>query len=292
MTETIIIMGPTAVGKTTLAIEIAQKYGLDIVSADSRQVYKGLNIGTGKDLLAYENAHVKHHLIDIVEPEIEYTLAHYQKDFSAIQHQFQEKNKSFIWCGGTGLYFLAILNQYQDTEIPENHELRKELENLAPEKLNELYQSLPHQAHDDIKSKRRLIRAIEKGYYLKKNQFEPSSSHKLTYEAFCITEARDEIIKNIDERLDFRFKNGMVEEVEQLLKNGLKTERLIRLGLEYKFITRYLVGEINKPQMIESLKIAIHQFSKRQMTFFRKMEKDGIAIKWLNKQDMKRRFGL
>lgn len=285
-------MGPTAVGKTSLAIALAQKAGSDVVSADSRQVYRGLDIGSGKDVKEYADAGVKAHLIDIVSPEIEYTLADYQEDFWQTHHELEAEGKDYVWCGGTGLYFLAILKQYADTQIPTNHELRQQLELKEKEELLTIYQTLPKQAHDDLGSKRRLIRAIEKGIYLKENPIAPKIENKLDYQAFCISEERDLVVRNIDHRLQARFKEGMVEEVEGLLKDGLSPERLIRLGLEYKFITQFLKGQFSRVEMEEKLKVAIHQFSKRQMTFFRKIEKEGILIQWVSKQEFAKRFGI
>jgi tRNA dimethylallyltransferase len=283
--ECIIIMGPTAVGKTALAVRLAQKYGLDIVSADSRQVYKYLDIGTGKDLSLYQQAQVNYHLIDIVLPNFDYTLAHYRQDFISTLTNLKNSNKKFIWCGGTGLYFLAILKNYQDMLIPTSTQLRLTLEKKEDKELFEIYKSLPKLPHNDISTKRRLIRAIEKGFYLIKNNIQLSSIPAFNYKAFCLIEKREKIIQNINIRLEYRFKAGLIEEVETLLKNNLISyEKLIKLGLEYKFIALYLQGNLTK--------LAIHQFSKRQMTFFRKIQKEGISISWVYEDEFKKKFNL
>ncbi len=286
----IVILGPTASGKTKLAVELAAKIGGEIISADSRQVYAGMDIGTGKDYEEYKRhsgQHIDYHLIDVVEAGEEYHVARYQRDFQRAYQDIIARDKVPILCGGTGMYIEAVLKNYQHTQIPIDNGLREALEEKDYDELLNLFQQQYESvyAEADTSTKKRLIRAIEIGQYLQNNpQSQPS--HAL-YDAIIFgieipTELRRE---RISKRLYLRLENGMIEEVQGLLKAGVSLEKLIFYGLEYKFITEYLSGHLAYEDMVKKLEVAIHQFAKRQMTFFRSMEKKGLSIHWLDGMD-------
>ncbi len=286
----IVILGPTASGKTRLAVELAAKIGGEIISADSRQVYKGMNIGTGKDYEEYKHIsgqQIPYHLIDVVEAGEEYHVARFQKDFQKVYQHIISRDKVPILCGGTGMYIEAVLKNYQHTQIPIDTVLREELEAKDYEELlsrfQQEYQTIYPEA--DISTRKRLIRAIEIGRFMRGNpqNRETKEPYKALIFGIAIpTEVRRE---RITKRLYKRLEEGMIEEVEALLNKGISSDKLIFYGLEYKFITEYILGQMNYDEMVSKLEVAIHQFAKRQMTFFRSMEKKDLIIHWLDGMD-------
>lgn len=286
----IVILGPTASGKTRLAVEVAAKIDGEIISADSRQVYKGMNIGTGKDYEEYEHAsgkHIPYHLIDVVEAGDEYHVARFQRDFQQAYEAIVAKGKTPILCGGSGMYIEAVLKNYQHTQVPVDEIMRAELEEKTYEDLLILFQQEYQQfyAEADTTTKKRLVRGIEIARYLKVN--EQAHEAKTPYSAIIFgigmpTEVRRE---RITKRLYRRLETGMIHEVQQLMHAGVSPEKLIFYGLEYKFITEYLLGKVSYQEMAQKLEVAIHQFAKRQMTFFRSMEKKELPIHWLDGLD-------
>lgn len=286
----IVILGPTASGKTRLAVEVAAKIDGEIISADSRQVYKGMNIGTGKDYEEYEHAsgkHIPYHLIDVVEAGDEYHVARFQRDFQQAYEVIVAKGKIPILCGGSGMYIEAVLKNYQHTQVPVDEIMRAELEEKTYEDLLILFQQEYQQfyAEADTTTKKRLVRGIEIARYLKVN--EQAHEAKTPYSAIIFgigmpTEVRRE---RITKRLYRRLETGMIHEVQQLMHAGVSPEKLIFYGLEYKFITEYLLGKVSYQEMAQKLEVAIHQFAKRQMTFFRSMEKKELPIHWLDGLD-------
>ncbi|MGV3559749.1 tRNA (adenosine(37)-N6)-dimethylallyltransferase MiaA [Larkinella arboricola] len=283
-----VILGPTASGKTRLAVQVAQRLNGEVVSVDSRQVYRGMDIGTGKDLEEYQidDQEIPYHLIDIVDAGSDYNLYQYQQDCSRVISQILERGRMPVLCGGTGLYLEAVLKGHRYTAVPVNDELRRMLQTQTDEELLEAFQKFPpeYTAWADTSTRKRRIRAIEVATYLTSHPTTDFSGTVSLPDAAVFgidlpVEVRRQRISN---RLRERLQNGMVEEVERLLERGIPAEKLIFYGLEYKFITQYLRGELDYPTMVTRLETAIHQFAKRQMTFFRKMERDGIAIRWLD----------
>lgn len=291
MNPILIILGPTASGKTHLATQIAARIDGEILSVDSRQVYRGMNIGTGKDLEEYtvNDKAVPYHLIDILDAGEKYNINAFQQDFQSAFIKTINNGNVPVACGGTGFYFYALLKGHAYTEIPVDEKLRNELEQMSVEALLSLFESFETSYRDlaDTSTRKRLIRAIEISHYLKQNP-EKEISLKTDFAATYSTlifgldppvEVRRE---RISQRLSFRLKNGLIEEVQTLLTSGISAEDLIYYGLEYKYVTKYLLGEFSYDEMHKRLETEIHRFAKRQMTFFRKMEKDGITINWLD----------
>lgn len=275
--ELIVILGPTASGKTKLAVRLANDLGTEIISADSRQVYRGMDIGTGKDLSEYEidGQKIPYHLIDILDAGEKYNLAQFQDDFEhAVNKINQEK---IVVCGGTGLYIQAILKGYSNTFIPENPDLRAKLETLSLEELDKLL-GKNSGLHD---TRKRKIRALEiAGFIPEKFRQRSRKTYKST--VFGLSPLLEIRRKNISERLWERIeKQGLVQEVERLLASGISHETMQYYGLEYKYVSFYLSGILQKQEMVKKLETEIHRFAKRQMTFFRSMEKNGIEIDWL-----------
>ena len=279
------VLGPTASGKTTFAVEIAKESDGEIISADSRQVYQNMDIGTGKDLGDYQSGELKipYHLIDIVAPGTEYNVYQYQMDFVNAFNSILSRNKLPVLCGGSGMYIEAVLNRYELIRVPINEKLRKELEDkdlaeLARILLN--YRSLHNTT--DIKIKKRLLRAIEIEEYYSRN--EKAKREYPEFSAFItgILYDRETRRKRITERLKFRLENGMIEEAQDLLNKGVSHEKLIFYGLEYKYLSWYLTGKITYNEMFTGLNTSIHQFAKRQMTWYRKMERNGFEINWID----------
>lgn len=280
----LIILGPTATGKTALAIHLAKTFNGEIISADSRQVYKGMDIGTGKDLSTYQvdGKLIPLHLVDIQLPGAGYHVHAFQNDFYRVFAEINNRSALPILCGGTGMYIHAILQRHELTAVPVNELLRIEMEFLSKGQLiTRLKQyTLPHKA--DETSTKRLIRAIEIADYLQHNKIEKIKRPLMNPLVIGLHIERSILRERIKERLDIRFKDGMVAEVESLIKSGIPTSVLIDFGMEYKFITQYIQGSLTESEMKEFLFISICQFAKRQMTFFRKMEKDGVFIHWLD----------
>ena len=279
------VLGPTATGKTLLAAHVASKLNSCVISADSRQVYRDMNIGTGKDLQDYtvDGKLIPVHLIDICEAGETYNLFEYLQDFNEIFLQLEKQNQIPVLCGGSGLYIEAVLKQYNLVSVPVNNKLRKELSKKTdPELVNLLISFKKLHNTTDIITRKRLIRAIEIEQYQKEHPIKKNPGPAINSLLTGIKFERDELKQRITKRLNARLKNGLIEEVEQLLKSGITPENLIYYGLEYKFITQYLTGKISYDEMHTLLNIAIHQFSKRQMTWFRKMEREGFHIHWID----------
>ena len=296
------ILGPTATGKTQLAVQLANKLGGEIISADSRQVYRGMDIGTGKDLTEYNlnRKSIPYHLIDIIDPIEEYNVAQFQKDFQKVSTDIGKREKLPILCGGTGFYIKAVLIDFQLSKTEPNKQLRQKLENWKLEDLiNELETISPGaSANTPVDTKRRVIRAIEVAKNRRQkigdrdNEIQNPKSKIQNPIVLGVNYPREVIRERITARLHERLNNGMIEEVELLLKNGVTHERLDSFGLEYRFISHYLQGQLSRDEMAEKLNTAIHQFAKKQMTFFRNMEKNGIKIHWIPEGDFETALGI
>lgn len=279
----ITILGPTACGKTHIATETAYRLGGEIISADSRQVFRGMDIGTGKDLLEYRthDTEIPYHLIDIRQPGYEYSAGEFYRDFWQAYDQIQDHGRVPILCGGTGLYIESVLKQYPFALVPENTELRQTLASKTDEELAEILQSyIKLHNHTDTESRERMLRAIEIQEYQKTHPFEQRIDFSSI--VFGIAYPRQTIMQRIRQRLEQRLQEGMVDEVQKLLDNGVPPERLLRYGLEYRYLTLYLQKQLSYDEMVEKLNIAIRQFAKRQMTWFRRMERNGTEILWIN----------
>ncbi|WP_317899389.1 tRNA (adenosine(37)-N6)-dimethylallyltransferase MiaA [Aurantibacillus circumpalustris] len=286
----IIVLGPTASGKTRLACHLAYELDGEIISADSRQVYKSLNIGTGKDLNEYviNEKSIPYHIIDIIEPQEQFYLHQFGLELKKAFELITAKSKIPIICGGTGLYLDAVRKDFSFTQIKENEKLRSELEFIDKEELVALIKTYPEQfmQHVDLNSKKRIIRGIEIAEHFSKSG-NTLSKVSLPYKPYYIgitTEVKSRK-KHITERLHKRLEEGLIQEVENLLSKGITHERLELFGLEYKFVSRYLKKEISKEELFVQLQTAIFQYSKRQMTWFRKMEKEGVEINWIQKDE-------
>jgi len=286
MYNLIVILGPTASGKTQLATRLAFDLNSEIISADSRQVYKGMNIGTGKDLNEYifNDMAVPYLLIDIKEAGESYNVSEFQLGFQDAFKQIIEKKKIPILCGGTGMYIDAILKNYQYTSVPKDLKLQLELSTKTEDELLEIFQqnTTQYSLLADISTRKRLERAIQISLYLKNSDLKTVSFPEINPLVIGIDVELEKRRTRITNRLKYRLENGLIEEVQQLLKNGISADKLIFYGLEYKFVTQYLIGQMSFVEMFEKLNVAIHQFAKRQMTYFRKMERDGIKIHWLD----------
>ncbi|WP_109830244.1 tRNA (adenosine(37)-N6)-dimethylallyltransferase MiaA [Reichenbachiella versicolor] len=280
----ITILGPTASGKTGLATAIAARFDGEIISADSRQVYRNMNLGTGKDLDEYvvEGKSIPYHIIDIHDPGYEYNVFEFQSDFYEAYNKVKLKNNLPILCGGTGMYIDSVLKGYKLVKVPDNVELRNELKKFEHEELIERL-SRKKQLHNstDTSTIDRTIRAIEIATYIETHNIEMKLP-KVETKVYGLVWERGELKKRITQRLKERLNIGMVAEVEQLISNGTSAESLKFYGLEYKFLVQYIEGEISYNDMYQKLNSAIHQFAKRQMTWFRRMEKQGIKINWID----------
>lgn len=286
MYNLLVILGPTASGKTRLAAELAYAWQTELISADSRQVYRGMDIGTGKDLADYRvlDKTIPVHLIDILNAGEQYHLTAFQEDFEQAFTTISGKGRTPILVGGTGLYIEAVLNQFEYSGVPTNASLREQLEEKSKEDLLELFRETrtSYSESADLSTKKRIIRAIEINHYLTANELAPKSKLPLQPLVIGLQLSLEERRKRTTERLHQRLQQGMVEEVKGLMEKGIAPEKLVFYGLEYKFITQHLQNEISYEEMIEKLNIAIHQFAKRQMTYFRHMERKGTAIHWLD----------
>ncbi len=283
----IVLVGPTASGKTHLATHLAHKIQGEIISADSRQVYRNMNIGTGKDLSEYRinNQDVPYHLIDILDAGEQYHIHQFQQDFKKAFDDILSRNRFAILCGGSGMYLEAVLKGYEFTSIPIDESFREKLLlKTIKELLTEFHKNFSEYTQKaDISTRKRLIRAIEINQFLSQNPNheipKPNIPNAIIFGLNPETEIRRIFITK---RLHERLQNGMIEEVKALINSGISPDKLIFYGLEYKFITQYLTGELDYLTMVERLNVAIHQFAKRQMTYFRKMERDGLEINWLD----------
>lgn len=283
--DLITILGPTASGKTPLAASLADRLSTEIISGDSRQVYRRMDLGTGKDLADYtvEGRQVPYHLIDIVEPGYKYNVFEYQRDFLKAYEEIVAKGKLPILCGGTGMYIESVLKGYRLLPVPENPELRANLEGKSLEELTcilEGYKKLHNST--DVDTAKRAIRAIEIEEYYKQQPPEYREFPSLKSLIIGVDIDRELRREKITRRLKQRLDEGMVDEVRGLLNEGIPAENLIYYGLEYKFLTQYAIGELTYEEMFLQLETAIHQFAKRQMTWFRGMERRGFTIHWLD----------
>ncbi len=280
------IVGPTASGKTALAVALARLLNGEIISADSRQVYRGMDIGTGKDLSEYgvgENR-LRAHLIDIVDAGYHYNVFEYQRDFLEVLNNLSLGNRFPLLCGGSGLYIEAVLKNYRLIQVPPDPELRRELSGKSLEELTAMLKSYRSELHNhtDTENERRAIRAIEIARYYAQNNPDEVSLPDIRPLVAGIMVDREVRRDRITRRLHSRIEEGLIEEVRNLLDNGLSPNDLIYYGLEYKYITQYIAGDLGFDAMLSDLTIAIHQFAKRQMTWFRRMERNGTPIHWLD----------
>ena len=280
--DIVCVLGPTASGKTRYAVDLARKMGAEILSADSRQIYRGMDIGTGKDLEEYGD--VPYHLIDIVDAGEKYDIFRYQRDFETAYRDILSRGKRAILCGGSGLYIEAVCCGYHLPDVPADPVLRAELERYDDETLIARLASIK-KLHNttDYDTRRRLIRALEIAIWEQEHPVERSAYLPKHTKFIGINVSRDERRERIEKRLQARLEGGMIDEIRGLLERGVAPEDLIYYGLEYKFVTRYVIGEISYEEMYNGLLTAIRQFAKRQMTWFRGMERRwGIEIEWVD----------
>ena len=290
MEKLLVILGPTASGKTSFAVKLADRFHGEIISADSRQIYKGMDIGTGKDLYEYKlkNKIIPYHLIDILDPKIDYSVFQFKNDFHKIYKVITDNNKLSILCGGTALYIDSILFNYDMSKIAPNPEIRNKLELLTIEKLKEELINRDKSLYDENfhTTKRRIIRSLEISDP-QNNTINKSIDKSINNPLIIGMDVDRKLILNkIKVRLHERLNNGMIEEVQNLINEGLDIKRLNYFGLEYRFIGQYLLNEISYDDMVSNLNVAINRFSKRQMTFFRRMEKWGMKIHWLKPKSL------
>ena len=287
----VVICGATASGKTRLGVQVAEAFGGEVISADSRQVYRGMDIGTGKDLAEYENLGepVPYHLIDVADPTGIYSLWNYQQDFYAVFARLRASGKLPVVVGGTGLYIEAVLKQYKIPNVPEDVEKRRELmERSREDLLGELKALDPVIfGQTDVSSKKRIVRSLEVALYARHHELlwgipDPPVISPLI---LCVRTPRPELRERIRLRLESRFKEGMIEEVARLISRGVSRERLNVLGMEYSHIARFLAGEVPRETMEEELLRAIHRLAKRQDTWFRGMERRGLPVTWIEGAD-------
>lgn len=293
MQKMITILGPTASGKTSLAAALAARIDAEIISADSRQVYRGMTIGTGKDLDDYRQGDrlIPYHLIDICEPGTKYNLFQYQQDFHLIYNNIVARGVRPIFCGGTGLYIESVLKGYALSPVPQNQALRDELADKSLAELTEMLEDLKRRNHSvmhnrtDVDTAQRAIRAIEIETYNLEHPTDNRTLPPIDSVIIGVDINREERRRKITQRLKQRLEEGMVDEIRQLLDRGIAPENLIYYGLEYKFVTEYVIGKTSYEEMFRQLEIAIHQFAKRQMTWFRGMERRGFTIHWIDALD-------
>lgn len=283
--DLITILGPTASGKTPLAAALASRLDSEIISADSRQVYRGMDLGTGKDLADYTVAGktIPYHLIDIVDSGYKYNVFEYQRDFLQAYQSVRERGKLPILCGGTGLYLEAVLKGYRLIPVPENPELRNRLSDKSLDELTRILSSYKKLHNStDVDTVKRAIRAIEIEEYYLTQDVEERSFPTINSLIIGVDIDRELRREKITRRLKQRLDEGMVDEVRRLIAGGVFPDDLIYYGLEYKYLTLYVIGELTFEEMFHQLEIAIHQFAKRQMTWFRGMERRGFSIHWVD----------
>ena len=299
--NSLVLLGPTAVGKTSLGVRLADEFGLEIISADSRQVYKGLDLGSGKDIAEYNyNGHqIPYHVIDVTDLNTEYNLFNFTKDFYRAFEDISERKIVPFTVGGTGMYLDSFIRKYELVEVPENPELRKKMEVMTLEELDQMLLKLKPDLHNrtDLALRDRVVKAIEIATYMQSPEYEKNKEELLTRQevkplVLGTTIDRTILRENIRKRLVERLDEGMIEEVEALHNQGFSYERMERLGLEYKFVSEFLEGKIKtKDEMVQGLYTAICQFAKRQETWFRGMERKGVDIHWLTKEaDQNKKF--
>lgn len=279
------IVGPTASGKTALAVAVARQLGGEIISADSRQVYRGMDIGTGKDLSEYGSGEqqVPVHLINIANAGYQYNVYEYQRDFLTVFGELSQRNCFPVLCGGSGLYIEAVLRNYRLIQVPPDPDLRASLAGKSLEELTSVLKTYRPDLHNqtDTENERRAIRAIEIARYYATHPPDEKPYPVIQPLIAGIAVDREVRRERISRRLHQRIEEGLVQEVKALLDSGLTSEALIYYGLEYKYVTRYITGDLSFDEMVAELNTAIHQFAKRQMTWFRRMERMGTTIHWL-----------
>lgn len=281
----ITILGPTATGKTALAAEVAYRLGGEIISADSRQVFRGMDIGTGKDLADYDlhGTHIPHHLIDICDPGEEYSAYRFLRDFNAALADIQSRRRQPILCGGTGLYIDAVVRRYRLADAPVDPDYRRSLEPYSDEELTARLAALgPLHNHTDTETRDRLVRALEIQEFALAHPDACTQAPDLEHRIYGLLLPREEVIARIESRLRRRMDEGMTSEVQHLLDQGIAPERLIRYGLEYRHVTRFLLGQCTREELFRDLFTDIRRFAKRQMTWFRRMERNGVPIRWID----------
>lgn len=281
----ITVLGPTASGKTTLAVHLARQLNGEILSADSRQVYRQMDIGTGKDLAEYNigDTTIPYHLIDTREPGDKYTLFDYQHDFHKAYQEVLDRGKTAILCGGTGLYIESVLKGYHLPDVPPNQALRLALEEKSLRELTHILSEYrPLHNTTDTENKKRAIRAIEIEEYKSRQESGATTFQPIESTILGLDLDREFRREKITARLHARLQEGMIEEIERILDTGVAPDDLIYYGLEYKFVTLHVIGELTHDEMFRQLEIAIHQFAKRQMTWFRGMERRGFTIHWID----------
>ena len=285
----IVILGPTASGKTKLAVRLASEIRSEIISADSRQVYRGMDIGTGKDLKEYvvEGVYVPYHLIDIVDPEHEFSVFEYQQRFLECFSEISSRGIVPVMVGGTGLYIESVIMGYRMMAVPENSALRIELEKEDMQTLTRRLLHMDPSVHNitDLLDRKRLVRAIEIKEFTKLHKHEEAIATSITPLVIGVRWERSILRQRITSRLEERLRSGMIEEVRRLNDSGIAWDKLDFFGLEYRYIGLYLQGRMNYDDMFEKLNTRIHQFAKKQETWFRRMEKRGIHINWVNGED-------
>lgn len=286
----ITLTGPTACGKTALAVKLSLGHGCEILSGDSRQVFRGMDIGTGKDLDEYSTpaGSVPYHLIDIADPGEDYSLYRYLRDFNSAFEDIRSRGRIPLLAGGSGLYIEAALRGYTLPDTPADAGLRAMLEEKTAGELEDLLRQESPEVYSrtDRSSRRRIIRGIEIARSMSVRQApESRGRHELLPLIMCITLPRDELVARIDRRLDERISQGLVPEVRDLLESGVPHEKLVRLGLEYRYAAMHIAGELDLAAMTGKLRTEIHRFAKRQMTWFRGMERRGFRIHWINGAD-------
>ena len=283
----ITILGPTACGKTTLAVALADRLRTAVISADSRQVYRSMDLGTGKDLDEYivDGRRVPYHLIDIVDAGYKYNVFEYQRDFLAVYERLRAARQIPVLCGGTGMYLESVLRGYRLVEVPVNRALRASLEGKSLDELTEMLRGYK-QLHNttDVDTCKRAIRAIEIEEYYRTNDVDVRPFPKIKSLTVGLDVSRELRRERISRRLRERLDQGMIDEVRGILASGVSPDDLIYYGLEYKFLTMYVIGQLTYDEMVNRLEIAIHQFAKRQMTYFRGMERRGVSIRWIDSE--------
>lgn len=281
------ILGPTACGKTTLAVALADRLNTAVISADSRQVYRSMDLGTGKDLGEYtiDGREVPYRLIDIVDAGYKYNVFEYQRDFLKEYETLRAEEQVPVLCGGTGMYLESVLRGYRLDEVPENKPLRESLEDKSLDELTEIlrgYKRLHNTT--DVDTCKRAIRAIEIEEYYRENEVNIREFPEINSLTIGLDVSRELRRERISRRLRERLEQGMVDEVRGILATGVSPDDLIYYGLEYKFLTLYVIGQLTYDEMVSQLEIAIHQFAKRQMTYFRGMERRGVPIHWIDSE--------
>lgn len=281
----ITILGPTATGKTALAAEVAYRLKGEIISADSRQVFRGMDIGTGKDLDDYNihDTHIPYHLIDICNPGEEYSAYRFLRDFNVAWADIESRGRQPILCGGTGLYVDAVVRRYRLADAPVDPHYRRSLEAFSDEELAARLASYgPLHNHTDTETRDRLVRALEIQEFALAHPDACTQAPDIDHRIYGLLLPRQELIARIEARLRRRMEEGMTDEVQHLLAGGIPPERLMRYGLEYRHVTRYLLGECTKEELFRDLFTDIRRFAKRQMTWFRRMERNGVPIRWID----------